>query len=83
MVWDSLGSFLKVGQFTFFFFLLLYLVYSLVFILTPQPLLQIGHQLITNVEAMKIAKREAARAEEGHLAEVARLKEKIVEVTNL
>ena len=34
-VWDSLGSFLEVGQFTFFFFSLFYLVYSLAFILTP------------------------------------------------
>ena len=34
-VWDSLGSFLEVGQFTFFFFLLIYLAYSLAFILTP------------------------------------------------
>ena len=45
--------------------------------------MQIGHQLIANVEAMKIAKREATRAEEGHLAEAAHLEEKIAEVTNL
>ena len=34
-VWDSLGSFLEVGQFISFFFSLLYLAYSLAFILTP------------------------------------------------
>ncbi|XP_073104977.1 uncharacterized protein [Elaeis guineensis] len=44
--------------------------------------LEIGHQLIANVEAMKTAKREAARAEEGRLAEAVRLKEKIAEVTS-
>ena len=63
--------------------MLLYLIYSLAFILTPQPLLQIGHQLVANVEVMKITKREAARAEEGRLVEVVRLEEKIVEVTSL
>ena len=45
--------------------------------------MQIGHQLITNIEAMNNAKREVAQAEEGHLAEAARLNEKIVEVASL
>ena len=45
--------------------------------------MQIGHQLVANVEAAKIAKREAARAEEGHLAGAARLEEKIIEVLGL
>ena len=45
--------------------------------------MQIGHQLIANVKAMKNAKKEAAQAEEGRLAEVAHLKKKIVEVTSL
>ena len=64
-VWDSLGSFLEVDQFTFFFFSLLYLAYSLAFVLTPWLLLQIGHQLIANIEAMNNAKKEAAQMEEG------------------
>ena len=42
-----------------------------------------GHQLIANVEAMKNAKREAAQAEKGRLAEATHLKEKIVEVASL
>ena len=45
--------------------------------------MQIGHQLITNVEVVKIAKREAARAEEGRLAGAACLEEKIIEVLSL
>ncbi|XP_073100155.1 uncharacterized protein [Elaeis guineensis] len=45
--------------------------------------LEIGHQLVANVEAVKIVKREAARAEEGRLAEAARLEEKIAEVISL
>ena len=45
--------------------------------------MQIGHQLIANVEAAKIAKKEAARAEEGRLARAARLEEKIAEVLSL
>ncbi|XP_073116244.1 uncharacterized protein [Elaeis guineensis] len=45
--------------------------------------LEIGHQLVANVEVVKIAKREAARAEEGHLAGAARLVEKITEVLSL
>ena len=45
--------------------------------------MQIGHQLVTNVEAVKIAKREAARAKESCLAEAAHLEEKIVEVISL
>ena len=45
--------------------------------------MQIGHQLVANVEAVKIAKREAAWAEEGSLAEAAHLKEKIAEVLSL
>ena len=63
--------------------MLLYIIYSLAFILTPWPLLQIGHQLVANVEVVKIAKRETARVEEGHLAEAARLEEKIAEVIGL
>ena len=51
--------------------------------MTPRPLLQIGYQLVANVEAMKNTKKEAAQAEEGRLAEAARLEEKIVEVTSL
>ena len=58
-------------------------MYSLAFILTPRPLLQIGHQLVANVEAVKIAKREAARAEEGRLVGAVCLEEKIVEVLSL
>ena len=53
------------------------------FILTPRPFLRIGHQLVTNIEAVKIAKREAAWAEEGHLAGAVRLEEKIAEVLGL
>ena len=45
--------------------------------------MQIGHQLVANVEAVKITKREVARAEEGRLAGAARLVEKIVEVLSL
>ena len=45
--------------------------------------MQIGHQLVANVEAVKIVKREAARVEEGRLAEAASLKEKIAEVISL
>ncbi|XP_073113514.1 uncharacterized protein [Elaeis guineensis] len=45
--------------------------------------LEIGHQLVTNIEAVKIAKREAARAEEGRLAGAARLEEKIIKVLSL
>ena len=45
--------------------------------------MQIGHQLVANIEAVKITKREAARAEEGRLAGAARLEEKIVEVLSL
>ena len=82
-VWDSLGSFLEVGRFTFFFLLLLHLVYSLAFILTSWLLLQIGHQLIANIVVMKNAKKEAALAKEGRQAEATRLKEKVTEVTSL
>ncbi|XP_073102544.1 uncharacterized protein [Elaeis guineensis] len=45
--------------------------------------LEIGHQLIANIEAMKNTKKEAAQAEEGRQAEAARLKEKVAEVTSL
>ena len=45
--------------------------------------MQIGHQLVANIEAVKIAKREAARAEEGRLAGAAHLKEKIAEILSL
>ena len=43
----------------------------------------IGHQIIANVEAAKIAKKVAARAEEGHLAGAAHLEEKIAKVLSL
>ncbi|XP_073117674.1 uncharacterized protein [Elaeis guineensis] len=42
-----------------------------------------GHQLIVNIEAMNDARKEAAQAEEGRLAEAARLEEKIAEVASL
>ena len=45
--------------------------------------MQIGHQLIANIEAMNNAKKEAAQTEEGRQAEAARLKEKVAEVTSL
>ena len=50
---------------------------------TLRPFLQIGHQLVANVEATKIAKKEAARVEEGRLAGAARLEEKIAKVLSL
>ena len=60
-----------------------FLIYSSAFILTPRPFLQIGHQLVANVEAVKIAKRKAARVEEGHLIGAVHLEEKIAEVLSL
>ena len=51
--------------------------------MTPWPLLQIGHQLLANIEAMNNARKEATQAEEGHLTEAAHLKEKIIEVASL
>ena len=45
--------------------------------------MQIRHQLIANIEAAKIAKKEAARAEEGRLAGAVCLEEKIAEVLSL
>ncbi|XP_073099500.1 uncharacterized protein [Elaeis guineensis] len=45
--------------------------------------LEIGHQLIANIEAMNNAKKEAAQAEEGRQAEAARLMEKVTEVASL
>ena len=45
--------------------------------------MQIGHELIANIEAMNNARKEATQMEEGHLAEAARVKEKIVEVASL
>ena len=51
--------------------------------MTPRPFLQIGHQLVTNTEAVKIAKREAARAEKGHLVGATRLEKKIAKVLSL
>ena len=45
--------------------------------------MQIGHQLIANIEAMNNAKKDAAQVEEGRLAEAAHLEEKIVEVASL
>ena len=50
---------------------------------TPRPFLQIGHQLVANVEAAKIAKREAARAEEGRLVGAVCLEEKVAEILSL
>ena len=45
--------------------------------------MQIGHQLITNIGVMNNAKKAAALAEEGRLAEATRLKEKIAMVASL
>ncbi|XP_073107518.1 uncharacterized protein [Elaeis guineensis] len=45
--------------------------------------LEIGHQLIANIEVMNNARKEATQAEEGRLIETIRLKEKIVEVVSL
>ncbi|XP_073102457.1 uncharacterized protein [Elaeis guineensis] len=45
--------------------------------------LEIGHQLITNIEAINNAKKEAAQTEEGRQTEAARLKEKVAEVASL
>ena len=45
--------------------------------------MQIGHQLLTNIEATNQARRDAIQAEESHRAEVARLKEKAAEVVTL
>ena len=58
-------------------------MHSLAFILTFWPLLQIGHQLIANIETMNNAKKEAAQVEEGHQVEAVRLKEKVAEVMSL
>ena len=51
--------------------------------MTSWPLLQNGHQLIANIEAMKNTKKKAAQAEKGRQAEAAHLKEKVAEVTSL
>ena len=45
--------------------------------------MQIGHQLITNIEVMNNARKEAIQEEEGRLTETVRLKEKIAEVASL
>ena len=45
--------------------------------------MQIGHQLLANIEATNKARRDAVQAEEGHRAAAVRLKEKAVEVANL
>ena len=45
--------------------------------------MQIGHQLLANIEAMNKARRDAIQIEEGCRAEAVRLKEKAVEVANL
>ncbi|XP_073098689.1 uncharacterized protein [Elaeis guineensis] len=45
--------------------------------------LEIGHQLLTNIEAMNKARRDAIQMEEGCRAEATRLKEKGTEVANL
>ena len=45
--------------------------------------MQIGHQLIANIEVMNNARKEAVQAEEGRLTEATRLKEKIAEVASL
>ena len=45
--------------------------------------MQIGHQLLANIEATNRARRDAIQAEERRRAEVARLKEKAAEVVAL
>ena len=45
--------------------------------------MQIGHQLLTNIEVMNKTRRDAIQTEEGRQAEAARLKEKAAEVANL
>ncbi|XP_073108527.1 uncharacterized protein [Elaeis guineensis] len=45
--------------------------------------LEIGHQLLANIEATNRARRDAIQAEEGRRAEAARLKENAAEVANL
>ena len=45
--------------------------------------MQIGHQLLANIEATNRTRRDAIQAEESRRAEVARLKEKAAEVANL
>ncbi|XP_073105621.1 uncharacterized protein [Elaeis guineensis] len=45
--------------------------------------LEIGHQLIINIEAMNNVKKEVAQAEEGRQAEAGRLEEKVAEVASL
>ncbi|XP_073117993.1 uncharacterized protein [Elaeis guineensis] len=45
--------------------------------------LEIGHQLLANIEATNRARRDAIRAEERRRTEVVRLQEKVAEVTNL
>ena len=45
--------------------------------------MQIGHQLLANIEATNRARRDAIQAEEHHWAEVIRLKEKAAEVVAL
>ena len=45
--------------------------------------MQIGHQLLANIEAMNQTRRDAIQAEERRRTEVARLQEKVAEVANL
>ena len=45
--------------------------------------MQIGHQLLANIEAMNRTRRDAIQAKESRRAEVARFKEKVAEVANL
>ena len=45
--------------------------------------MQIGHQLLANIEAMNRARRDAIQTEESRRSEVARLKEKAAEVVTL
>ncbi|XP_073107806.1 uncharacterized protein [Elaeis guineensis] len=45
--------------------------------------LEIGHQLLANIEATNRARRDAIQAEESRRAEVVRFKEKVAEVANL
>ena len=45
--------------------------------------MQIGHQLLANIEATDRARRDAIQVEESRRAEVARLKEKAAKVVTL
>ena len=54
-----------------------------VFVVTLNPSLQIGHQLLANIEATNRARRDAIQVEESRQAEAAHLKEKAAEVVTL